>query len=506
MLKENWRLISRFEKCGDFLIIIGSFFLAYYTRDALVFWNDILGLKIGFGGDELAPMKDYFIVLGVAIVGYFIALHVLGAYSSMRLSSTWQLLRTACWSSLFVFVSLAATLFLLKLDLSRSFIVLFCGYVGLLLGLERYAVLRALRFWRRRGRNFRNVVICGIGEQAIHLAREILRRPELGVRIRGFCDLSVNDGDIIPRSDIARSREVYAQFRDDLRRQGFMQSGRIIQGLAGFGRAMEEYAIDEAIFTDIIEVMPKVEEAVIIASEQGVRTTIVADLFSMGMATSAMSNFGGMPLIHFQTPPGDRWELGVKRVLDVVISLLLLTILSPLMAAIAGAIRVSSGSPILFRQTRVGLNGRLFTLFKFRSMRPDAEHELAQLKERNEMRGPVFKLANDPRITPIGKILRRYSLDELPQLINVLRGDMSLVGPRPPVPGEVSLYERSNRRRLSMRPGITCTWQVSGRNEIKDFESWVRLDLEYIDNWSLGLDFILLLKTVPAVIFGTGAR
>jgi lipopolysaccharide/colanic/teichoic acid biosynthesis glycosyltransferase len=154
----------------------------------------------------------------------------------------------------------------------------------------------------------------------------------------------------------------------------------------------------------------------------------------------------------------------------------------------------------------VGLNGRLFDLYKFRSMFVDSEGQLDALRDKNEMQGPVFKIKDDPRVTPLGRFLRRYSLDELPQLWNVLRGEMSLVGPRPPVPGEVSMYERRDRRRLSMRPGITCIWQVSGRNEICDFESWVKLDLEYIDNWSLGRDILLMLRTIPAVLFGRGAH
>jgi lipopolysaccharide/colanic/teichoic acid biosynthesis glycosyltransferase len=176
------------------------------------------------------------------------------------------------------------------------------------------------------------------------------------------------------------------------------------------------------------------------------------------------------------------------------------------MVLIAFVIKIDSRGAVFFRQQRVGLNGRLFSLYKFRSMVEGAESKLDELRDKNEMKGPVFKLKDDPRITRVGKYLRRYSLDELPQLWNVVRGDMSLVGPRPPLPDEVKLYLRKFRRRLSMRPGITCTWQVSGRNDIVDFETWARLDLEYIDNWSLAKDLMLLLRTVPAVIRGSGAR
>jgi exopolysaccharide biosynthesis polyprenyl glycosylphosphotransferase len=496
MLKENWRLIARLERLGDFIIIVVSFFLAYHGRDSLVFWNDILGLSVPFTPDGLAPLKDYFTVLFIALLGYAATLSFFGAYGSMRLSSPLRLLRISLVSSAIVFILLAATLFLLKLDLSRSFIAIFCTLVGVLLTAERLAVLRLLRFWRGQGKNFRNIIIGGVGEQAVRLAGEIAARPELGIRIRGFADLRASvDADL-------RHRDL----RAGLGERGIQRSGRIIQGGAELERALKEYAVDEVIFTDVAAVMAEVEEMVLVCSEQGVRTTIAADLFSLGMVKSGLSYFGGMPLIHFQTPPGDRWELVVKRALDVVVSATLLVALLPLFGAIALAVRLSTPGPVLFRQRRVGLNGRIFVMFKFRSMYRDAEQRLAELRERNEMDGPVFKLKEDPRITPIGAFLRRFSLDELPQLWNVFIGDMSLVGPRPPIPGEVSLYERRDRRRLSMRPGITCTWQVSGRNEIKDFDAWVKLDLDYIDNWSLGRDVVLLVRTIPAVIFGAGAR
>ena len=270
-------------------------------------------------------------------------------------------------------------------------------------------------------------------------------------------------------------------------------------------RALEDYAIDEVLFTDVVEVMPQVEEMIMVCAEQGVRTTIAADLFSIGLIKSEISYFGGMPLIHFQTPPGDSWELALKRVIDIVVAGVALVAMAPIFALLALGIKASTG-PVIFTQTRMGLNGRLFQMLKFRSMYLDAEQVLDVLRTKNEMNGPTFKMKNDPRVTSFGRFLRRFSLDELPQLWNVFVGEMSLVGPRPPIPGEVSLYERSSRRRLSMRPGLTCTWQVSGRNEIKDFESWVKLDLNYIDNWSLMGDLVLLFRTVPAVLFGIGAR
>jgi len=494
MLKQNWRLISRLERIGDNLIIVAAFFAAYFGRDSLIFWNDILDLSLPFTGEVLAPITEYVLVLMVGVLGYAVMLNLMGAYGSMRLSSVWRLFRVSLLSGGGVFLILASVLYLLKLDVSRSFLVLFIVLSTCGLTLERYLVFKFLRYWRRRGRNFRNVIICGIGDQAVRLARELTSRPELGIHVRAFGDLRPTD---------EHQAAAIHQLRVDLR--GIVQVGRVLVGADTVAKALEDYAIDEVIFTDVVEVMPQVEEMVLVCAEQGVRTTIAADLFSIGLIKSGISYFGGMPLIHFQTPPGDSWELVLKRVIDIGVSAIALVVLSPVFLALAIGVKTTPGD-ILFRQTRVGLNGRLFQMLKFRSMYTGAEAALAELKARNEMDGPVFKMKDDPRITPFGRFMRRFSLDELPQFWNVLIGDMSLVGPRPPISGEVGLYERRSRRRLSMRPGLTCTWQVSGRNEIKDFESWVKLDLHYIDNWSLMGDLVLLVRTIPAVLLGTGAR
>ena len=211
-----------------------------------------------------------------------------------------------------------------------------------------------------------------------------------------------------------------------------------------------------------------------------------------------------MPLLTFSTTPYSQLQLMLKRGLDVLPSAVLLVLGLPVVSLIALMVKISSGGGVLFRQTRCGLNGRSFTLYKFRTMVADAEERRRDLEHLNEMNGPVFKLRSDPRVTWLGRFLRKFSLDELPQLWNVLRGDMSLVGPRPPIPEEVAQYQRWQRRRLAMKPGLTCLWQISGRNQI-DFDRWMELDLEYIDSWSPMLDFEILLKTIPVVLSGRGA-
>jgi exopolysaccharide biosynthesis polyprenyl glycosylphosphotransferase len=213
----------------------------------------------------------------------------------------------------------------------------------------------------------------------------------------------------------------------------------------------------------------------------------------------------GLPLLSFSSTPSDAIALVAKRAFDLVASAAALVLLAPVLLAIAAAVKLDSPGPVLFRQRRVGLAGRTFTLYKFRSMRQDAEAQRRALEARNEMDGPVFKIRDDPRVTRVGRFLRRTSLDELPQFWNVLRGEMSVVGPRPPIPAEVRRYARWQRRRLSVKPGLTCTWQVSGRNEV-DFDRWMALDLDYIDTWSLWGDVRIVLKTIPAVLLGRGAR
>jgi exopolysaccharide biosynthesis polyprenyl glycosylphosphotransferase len=215
----------------------------------------------------------------------------------------------------------------------------------------------------------------------------------------------------------------------------------------------------------------------------------------------------GRPLLIFRTTPESSWHGVVKMLMDLIGSFVLLILCSPLLLAIAIAIKCTSRGPVFFRQQRSGHNGRPFTLYKFRTMVTNAEQYRHELEAMNEMSGPVFKLTKDPRVTPIGKTLRKYSLDELPQLWNVFLGEMSLVGPRPLPVDEVKRFsDLAHRRRLSVKPGLTCLWQIGGRNKISDFKDWVRLDLEYIDNWSLWLDLKILLYTIPAVLRGTGAK
>ncbi|MGH9318533.1 MAG: sugar transferase, partial [Vicinamibacteria bacterium] len=231
---------------------------------------------------------------------------------------------------------------------------------------------------------------------------------------------------------------------------------------------------------------------------------VACDYRIRASARAYLERLEDVPLLTFSTVPSDSNLLALKRVTDVALSSALLLLASPLFAVVPILIKSTSRGPVLYRQVRCGLNGRRFTFYKFRSMVEGADEQREEIAHLNEAKGPIFKISSDPRVTPVGRLLRKTSIDELPQLINVLKGEMSLVGPRPPLPQEVELYEPWQRRRMSMKPGLTCLWQVSGRS-VLTFEEWVDLDLHYIDNWSLGRDFQILLRTIPAVLSRRGA-
>ncbi len=251
----------------------------------------------------------------------------------------------------------------------------------------------------------------------------------------------------------------------------------------------------------------KVEETIRACELEGVEVWLMADFIRTELSRTSFSMLGDQPLMVFRAAPEASWQSLAKQLMDFVGGSLLLLVFALPMILIALAVKFTSPGPVLFRQERAGLNGRPFTMLKFRTMVTNAEQMKQELAALNEMSGPVFKITEDPRVTPIGRFLRKFSLDELPQLLNVVVGDMSLVGPRPLPVDEVARFDdMAHRRRLSVRPGLTCLWQVSGRNDVTDFAEWVRLDLQYIDNWSLWLDCKILLRTIPAVLSGAGAK
>lgn len=248
-----------------------------------------------------------------------------------------------------------------------------------------------------------------------------------------------------------------------------------------------------------------IESVVKLCQEQGVVVRVQPDLSLRTLVKPYIGELNGVPLVTLRSVPQDGWSLLIKRLIDMVGGAALLVALAPLLAIVSLLIKIDSPGPILFSQKRVGLNKRRFQLLKFRTMIVGADQQQHGMEEFNEAQGPVFKIRDDPRVTRLGKLLRRYSIDELPQLFNVLNGDMSLVGPRPlPVRDVERINVQWHKRRFSVKPGITCLWQINGRSDVS-FDHWVEMDLEYIDKWCLGLDIKILLKTIPVVLRGSGA-
>jgi len=271
--------------------------------------------------------------------------------------------------------------------------------------------------------------------------------------------------------------------------------------------ALHRHSVGRVIFATSRTPLETIEQAIGACEVEGVETWLVADFIQTSIARPAFDIFGAQPMLVFRTTSDRFWPLSIKRAIDFFAALAGLIVLAPFMIVVAIAIKMTSLGPIVFSQMRAGKHGKPFRMFKFRSMFSDAEQRRQELETYNQMSGPVFKISNDPRITPIGRWLRKYSIDELPQLVNVLVGQMSLVGPRPLPLYEVEKFPKpAQRRRLSVKPGITCLWQINGRNEVRDFETWVKLDLEYIDNWSIWLDLRILVGTLPVVVRGYGAK
>jgi exopolysaccharide biosynthesis polyprenyl glycosylphosphotransferase len=332
---------------------------------------------------------------------------------------------------------------------------------------------------RRRERSPRNLLLVGTGPRAASIYEDIQRHPERGFCVIGFVD----DAD--------------APFDPSIP-QGMVHKFIDTPDL------LRENVIDEVIIACPRSLLAEIAPVVTYCRSVGIPVTMPTDLFGDYLPPPRVTRFGSRVALSFAPVHHSRSMLLVKRGIDIVGAGIGLMLAAPLLALAAVAIKLSSPGPVLFRQSRAGLHGRPFDMLKLRTMYRDAEERQWDLLHLNEMDGPVFKIREDPRITTVGRLLRLYSVDELPQLWNVLTGDMSLVGPRPPIPAEVAQYQSSERRRLSMRPGLTCLWQISGRNTV-GFADWVKLDLEYIDKWSLTADLKILVKTVPTVLRGTGS-
>jgi exopolysaccharide biosynthesis polyprenyl glycosylphosphotransferase len=415
----------------------------------------------------------------VAALSWPLVFDALGLYRSQRRLGISQIVVRLLVAGTFCTVILGVGQLVLQPAMSGAFVAV-CGVAQTLsIGALHLVIFATLRSMRRVGRNYRNVLVFGSGPRAQGIAELIGRHPEWGIRVLAFVD----DGDVPVAA-------------------GLM--GRRTEKLIDTPRLIREEVIDEVIVAVPRGLLATLGPAVALCAEAGIPVTVLSDLFGDYFPVPRVAPLGGQPALSFSVVQHSSTALAIKRGFDIVAASVLLVLLAPVMLAVAAAIRWDSKGPTLFRQQRSGLYGRRFQMLKFRTMCADAEALRVELLHLNEMDGPVFKVKDDPRITGVGRFLRRTSLDELPQLWHVLKGEMSLVGQRPPIPAEVEQYATFERRRLSMRPGLTCLWQVMGRNQI-NFADWVKLDLEYIDNWSLAADLAILLRTLPAVLRGTGS-
>lgn len=378
-------------------------------------------------------------------------------------------------------VLLAATFLLHLLEVSRFFIALF-GVLDLAaLAGARLAAASVRHYARKQGHDRTFVLVAGTGAMARRHAGELESHPEWGTEVLGY---------LTERPEVRLDR---------------VGDRPVLGSLDDLDRLLNQKIVDEVHIAVSRRTLERLDEPLRICDERGVEVRIVLTQLNRLNSRVYLDRMGGLPVLALASTPQEPVSLLLKRAMDIAVSLVALLIAGPLILLPAMLlVKLTSRGPAVFRQKRVGRHGRLFTLYKIRTMREDAERLKESLKADNEADGPAFKIRNDPRMTGVGRILRKLSVDELPQLWNVLRGDMSLVGPRPPLPDEVARYERWQRRRLAMRPGITCIWQVSGRSGVS-FQRWMEMDLEYIDNWSLGLDLKILLKTIPAVFTARGA-
>jgi exopolysaccharide biosynthesis polyprenyl glycosylphosphotransferase len=422
----------------------------------------------------------------LTLVGFGAAWHIIfslsGLYRSRRLSNRQteflDVLKAATLGTSGVLI--LASFFRIHI-FTPIFISVFWAMSSALSLFGRVLMRFALSYVRARGRNLRFMLIIGTNRRAIEFARRIESKKDLGYRIIGFMDTDWSG-------------------LVDLRRSGYRLLGDILL-FPGF---IKDNVVDEVVLgLPIKSFYDQSLQIIRLCEEQGILVRLLPDMFNLTMARTNVDQFEDYPMLTLVTGRMGDWLTAVKRGMDICVSLVLLILLSPLFFLIAAGIKATSAGPVFFAQERIGLNKRRFKIFKFRTMVQDAEQKIRELETRNEVSGPVFKMNDDPRVTSLGKLLRKTSLDELPQLFNVVKGDMSLVGPRPlPVRDYEGFTQDWHRRRFSVRPGITCLWQVNGRHTIP-FEHWMELDMKYIDEWSLMLDFKILAKTIPAVLEGT---
>jgi len=449
MIDQRKRIFAVSLWLLDLLLTMVSFFLAYRLR-----------LLFPIPGYTVMKVQVYLWLLVIILPTWAIILPLFRVYSDPAMRPLDQILRLTN-AIVFAWLVVTALVFLTDKDASSRLMFFFILGINYCL-LISYRVL-LLKLKKHSALDVRHVAVVGNGPAAGDFGQRIEAHLDWGLKLIG----------------VVAPKDVRA--------------------------LLEKGGVDELIIVADKDNLDDFNETFLFCEEMGVTTRVVLNFFPHSFSRMELLRFDGLPLLSFSTTPTNEMLMILKRIMDICVASVVAIATLPVTIISAILIRLTSPGPVFFKQERCGLNRRPFTMYKLRSMINNAEQARYELEVLNEMDGPVFKSSKDPRITALGRYLRRFSIDEFPQLYNVLRGDMSLVGPRPPLPQEVARYERWQRRRLSMKPGLTCLWQISGRNEVS-FQDWMKLDLSYIDNWSLLLDLKILLKTIPVVLFGKGAK
>lgn len=430
------------------------------------------------------PTELHVRLTSIVVAVWLVGLYVAGTYGETPRRRRDLLLYQLTRATFIATPLLVFFLFALQVEewarLSRSVVVAFVPASVATLYLGRRLMWKLRRAWLHERADHRLLVV-GSPEEATPFLESLFRHAEWGIRVVGV---------VVPEGEAVTS-VVGVKMLGTLKQLPQVLSANAIDQVFMTGRAWD------------VDTLRRVADA---CEEIGVRFSMDANFLGLSISEATINDFEGWSVLTFSSTPTPSGALLFKRWMDIILSGLALLALAPVFLIVAIAIKIEDRGPIFFAQERCGLYGRRFKMYKFRSMVIDAEAKLRELEKANEMQGPVFKMKRDPRITRVGAFIRKYSIDEFPQFYNVFKGEMSIVGPRPPIPAEVARYARWQMRRLSMRPGLTCIWQVSGRNNIVDFDTWMKLDLEYIDNWSLFLDLKLIARTVPVVLTGSGAR
>lgn len=479
MLREKNQVIVRMHLVLDVAISVAAFIGAYFSKKYL--------LTGCFGGLSTEP--NYYYLLFLVMILWSISFLALGFYDSYRRRTLFQILFNVVQAVGFSLLAFGSVMYLLDIpNVSRGMMVLFGVLNVVMLWVSKTLVFFTLRRIREKGYNIRSVLVVGCRERARDVIKPILSQKWTGYRVQGCLDVDESSlGDEV------------------------VEGVRVIGSIHKLEGILKQNIVDELVFAMPMKLIPNASRYLSMAEEMGVSVRIVPDwqihdlCYKPHIATVGFETFLEIPTMKFNTITTNDVALMFKHVLDYLLASLILLGTLPFFIAVAMAIKLFSPGPVFYKQNRMGMNGRLFEIYKFRTMVVGADKMLDQLKAQNEADGPAFKIRKDPRVIPwVGTLLRKTSMDELPQLINVFRGEMSLIGPRPPIPSEVEAYELWQRRRLSMKPGMTCIWQVTPNRNDVSFNGWMKMDLEYIDNWSLSKDLKILFATIRAVLTGAG--